>query len=685
MASTSITTTEEVPDKSGSGSGRNTKAMSFRAIKSHARRGFKDDGVSYQVIANRISMLSAFMKWCRLTDDHHPGREFGEDFDHNLAAWCDDMRSDGKAGRTIQDRCEWLLKWRDLVVQMAKVDPLPKDFAGALSAAVEKSGLSKSAIAKSLGVSRNALRTWMSGDGLPTVGASSRVSEMERVLSLPSGTLTSRLGFPLLRYLAAKAVKAGTASRSQFGERMSKTKRTGWNGDFRKAVPATLRAEWRDLLEYKTDEDKHTSMDDVWRMKPVRLSSVAMDWPWQVGDFCVPTAKLYWSMFAAYFAWLSLAKREGGAGLPIERVRSLALLLDEQNVSKYLRFNRLRAGDIAHQGIARFYTTVCMLVRPETGWLWRNPKVIQALDPDDSVLPMDIEAAPWAEVCAAWKARCGDVYAKFRATAKKISKSKSKAMSRDPRDPISDILELERPMSALMAMFMQLKAGRPSRHQPKRLAIWTRDVCMFGLLTAVPLRVGNLATMNCRTDNKGNLYRGTGGVWKVRFPSMEMKNAKPYDVSLPAYVCVALDDYLRLGRLAFPGHDACDFLFLSLQSHADLKAGVTITGWEGKHLSERVRYLTRCLRDGRPAFGPHAFRHIVATDYLKRYPGAYNLVAELLNDSLETVIAEYGHVNADDGLRLHFRAVEEELQKLEDDERPSDDVGSPRALMSTRR
>ena len=68
-----------------------------------------------------------------------------------------------------------------------------------------------------------------------------------------------------------------------------------------------------------------------------------------------------------------------------------------------------------------------------------------------------------------------------------------------------------------------------------------------------------------------------------------------------------------------------------------------------------------------PAFGPHAFRHIVASDYLKRYPGAYNLVAYLLNDSLATVIAEYGHISANDSLRLHYQSVEEELRRVSPD------------------
>ena len=78
-------------------------------------------------------------------------------------------------------------------------------------------------------------------------------------------------------------------------------------------------------------------------------------------------------------------------------------------------------------------------------------------------------------------------------------------------------------------------------------------------------------------------------------------------------------------------------------------------------MSTRLRIITAGLRDGKPGFGAHAFRHIVATDYLKRYPGAFKLVADLLCDRLETVIKEYGHTSALDGLTLHYRAASAEL------------------------
>lgn len=635
----------------------------LRAIKSHFRKQFKEAGASYQVIENRVSMLNSYMKWCRLTDTDTAGREFGSEFDHHLASWCDGMRRDGKAPRTIQDRTEWLIRWRDLIARMSAVDPLPADFSGALREAFERSGISKRQLAAKLGVSRNALRGWIQGKGMPTIGGVARIGELERALGLPDGMLLQRAGYVVHRYLVAKSLDEGTVARSAFGERMSKTRKTGWTRDFQRSIPQSLRDEWAEMVAYKTDEAQQECAEFAWRMKPLRLATSAVEWQWRMGDYCVPTAKLYWSLFMPYFAWLCLAKDAGGAGLPIERANSLGMLMNDTYVTRYLKFNRMRAGDIAHGGLTRFQDGLCILLRPKTGWLWLNPQVASTVHVNESVLSIDVANSPREAVREVWQAKCEALYKHFRALRKKARNSKKKAMSRDPKDPIADILALERPLSSLMAMFAELRAARPSKFQPKRLGIWARDVLLFGLLAAVPLRVGNFTTMTYRLDNKGNLYRSENG-WSVRFPSLEIKNGKPYDVALPGYVCEAIEEYLRIGRRCFPGHDQCDYVFLSLASHVAVDTTQPILGWAGDHISERLRYLTRCLRPGKPAFGPHAFRHIVASDYLKRYPGAYNLVAYLLNDSLQTVIAEYGHISADDGLRLHYQSVEEELRRV---------------------
>ncbi|MNY61287.1 hypothetical protein D3C86_1979510 [compost metagenome] len=49
----------------------------------------------------------------------------------------------------------------------------------------------------------------------------------------------------------------------------------------------------------------------------------------------------------------------------------------------------------------------------------------------------------------------------------------------------------------------------------------------------------------------------------------------------------------------------------------------------------------------------HALRHIVATDFLRRNPGKYTLLAGLLHDTLATVLKTYAHGKTESAFRAH--------------------------------
>ncbi|MBQ5942252.1 hypothetical protein J8847_19725, partial [Massilia sp. AB1] len=78
-----------------------------------------------------------------------------------------------------------------------------------------------------------------------------------------------------------------------------------------------------------------------------------------------------------------------------------------------------------------------------------------------------------------------------------------------------------------------------------------------------------------------------------------------------------------------------------------LLIGDSIGGlWKG--ISKTILRLTRRYIPGSPGFGPHAVRHLVATTWLRKNPGDFLTVAELLNDSLKTVLENYAHLRRDD-------------------------------------
>ena len=80
----------------------------------------------------------------------------------------------------------------------------------------------------------------------------------------------------------------------------------------------------------------------------------------------------------------------------------------------------------------------------------------------------------------------------------------------------------------------------------------------------------------------------------------------------------------------------------------------------------RIKHLTTTYIDGCPGFGPHAFRHVIATNHLRRNPGDYLTVAVLLHDMLETVLKSYGHLRVSDGLRVLSADIKEATQQLAD-------------------
>lgn len=93
-------------------------------------------------VRNRISALNQFQHFCRHKDEGKIGSELDIGFDSTVFAWQEQMTLQGLSPRTIQDRLEYLLQWRELVVGLASQSELPSDFRGALNEAIERRGVS---------------------------------------------------------------------------------------------------------------------------------------------------------------------------------------------------------------------------------------------------------------------------------------------------------------------------------------------------------------------------------------------------------------------------------------------------------------------------------------------------------------------------------------------------------------
>ena len=70
-------------------------------------------------------------------------------------------------------------------------------------------------------------------------------------------------------------------------------------------------------------------------------------------------------------------------------------------------------------------------------------------------------------------------------------------------------------------------------------------------------------------------------------------------------------------------------------------------------LEQAFRDATRRFLNGCKGFGPHAVRHLVATDYIKNREGGWQTAADVLHDTVEVVRRAYAFLRAEDGHKFY--------------------------------
>lgn len=633
-------------------------------------------------VKNMLSTLNVFMKRFKFRDEDIVGTEFDVEFDHYIKLFREQLILDGKAERTIRDRCEYLVRWKDLVANIADTSELPETFHEALTEAIHRRRMTLSELSGYTKLAVSTLGIWARGETRPTREVESNIRKIETALRLPEGTLAKKLDFVIKRKQITAAAKSNKLETTSYQKRLSGYFKKELRLDYLIEIPEKIKSEWRQVIRFKISTVReHSSKNDVWRVKPRNKIGYKPKWYSLTDDGqVVPTADACWSFLSRYFSWCTLSQEHGGAGYPIERVNSLAWLLNEKLVKTFLQWMQQRSGSVLHGGITSFLTNAVMLLRPDTGWVWLNHQLANNLDAkaQKACLGFDPVGQDPDDLAEAWRARCRAVWQTYHKDLHFLSNHRSLRKSRDPREPIADILAHHRPISVIMDMLANLKKNPPLCIQTKRYAVWTRDVLLLAWMSANPLRVGHLATMTYRPDNTGNLYRHEDESWHYRCGIDDFKNSPKqymnspegmYDVSLPQYVGEAIEEYLKEGRPMLAGAFEGDFFFLpekfanqTAYDRSGEEVPMLTDRWNTGAISTRLKLVTRALRDGKPGFGAHAFRHIVATDYLKRYPGGFKMVADLLCDRLDTVMNEYSHTSAQDGLNLHYASADAEFR-----------------------
>lgn len=643
--------------------------MTYASLLEHGCKYLASEGVNGQQVKNLASALRLWVKTHGFSEDKLVAEELGSEFDRYFVRFCD-AHADRLAQRTQRDRQEQVLRWRRIAEALRLADTLPATFAGALAQALRVSPLARTHVARECGLTVKQLEYWTSGRGQPRYDVVSLVPKLEVVLELPEGTLLSRL--PLARrtrYLRGTAKNSRT---TQFTKvRQSQMARTG---RFSLPYQGRLAAQWRELLAYKTDALRDGARPrNTWRLKSLpRVGSRVAPWMVIDGQVCT-TAGVQWGLISPFLGWLKLPKPEG-RGMPAESVDTLAWLADSGLVIAYARWRMSLSSGKYHNGVDVFLQAALTYLRRGTGFVFLHPELGETVPSLRMMVGQG--TAELGSNASAWEQHCELSRKAIRDFQQKAKDAKGIQYSRDPKERIATLLNDEFPLKRLVEFTETLERSTPPIAHRRDYLAWIRDVVMCRLFMSNPIRASQYAAMTYREDGTGNLVRTGAGQYRLRFASEDFKNEKgaankPYDVAVDESVAPWIDRYLAESRpYLVDAQETHRFLLPAVRGPRRRKAFLDEhgmhpdKGWSAEGILARLKELTAVHIPGCAGFGPHAYRHIIATDHLRRHPGDYMTVAKLLHDELETVLKNYGHLRVEDGLRALSSGIKEASAQL---------------------
>lgn len=616
-------------------------------LEKHVSRLTKERGsLSEQVRRNHQSTLNSYLKFVGKTMSSIVGKEFTADFQSRAVAFAEPIAAMSR--KTAADKLSILRAWRRTVDSSTEAVKLrsvagPSLFHKALRVAMELKGESILVIAKKIKSHPNTLRGWMAGAypflaGLPTL------RRLEAHLGLERGCLESKLEYP------RKCVNVGTgAQRDKFSERQRKNLVDKYCIPVGDLSPSFV-DEWRDFMKYKTVEyptGLKRADGGKWRALPMEQAN------WNLrkeplfhptpSTVCASAARTL-SHLRTYFGFLIKVPNSNvansGLGMSGDDVQSLGMLVVPEFVNAHLEFMKARSGGLVHSGHMVNCALICNILDRKYGYLRQQPEFMKKIAAYAKGRTWDELCDETFNLCKAWG---------IASQGKK---------SRDPRVPLANILKLDDSLEPFKRAIQKLDEAAAMRAPGGSVqATYKRDALLLALAISNPLRLRTLTITKyigsevCDSDYRTNLYKTEDGRWRLRFFAGDMKNdgGKPedYDAALPRKLAERIEEYLEMYRpVLIKSQPDCPWLFPSLLGGQLKKAENIFRGIARNYIPEVTR------------MGPHAVRHIVATDFLRKNPGKYLAVAGLLHDALSTVLKNYAHGQLDNAFNAHEQHLE---------------------------
>lgn len=575
-----------------------------------------------QQYRNHLSTLNGYLAFCGKTLESNVGVELGSQFDNRLREY---LSAIDVAERTRRDRTTHLKAMRKLFQSTTSISGSPSkelnSFSSGLRKAIARTDISPEKLAKQAGIPKRTLYGWLQGR-TPRENALPALHRVESFLGLARDNLACLITRASMEDCSAKKIPAHRsrmAKRTPHGLRLPES-----------TFSDELRHEWHLLFDYKVSSFPTLERQSKghWRLIPVtmtkKLSALATR-----NEMACPTANIFLEHLRTFLGVvINLSVGAGGVPWAVPPLQTLALAAHPRALECYLQWLTNQSGGVRHNGHRVFARAIASLVRPETGFLWQQPHIFRGRLPQE-IRPIDDEA---------WRRMCERSHKFLREYIRGAT-----GFSRNPEEPIEDLLTSKQPLKPILEAIERIEddaveapPGSITEARHKRNAL------ILALLVSNPLRARTLSSLTWLPNGHGTVRGSAAQGWRILLQPMHIKTgdskqSKNYSVKIADWVKPMVDAYIEEYRETLLDGKTSQY-FLVGDQDGDF--------WEA--LSDTVLMLTRKYIPSSPGFGPHAIRHLVATDWLRNNPGDFLTVAELLNDSIATVLANYAHLQRDD-------------------------------------
>lgn len=667
-------------------SSKQSDVPTYHDLKLHGREYFLSTGLASSSVDAYYSALNKLMVFFNLSAEASTEPHLGSAFQLSLA----ELRTTGD-NRPVESR---LRRWHEFQSHLLTDQGLPEKFSTALTLLIQGSGEDLASIARKTGIPVATLKNWLSGKNHPN--DTERLRELERVLNAAPGLLTQKLptyrvkrnrfrripeewwpedwkhqsnrykrhavvdqlpknafegDIGNLKNLFDQAVKIVESRfrRNPYSERLKWQVRNLYVLKTR-SWPEKLIAEYHAIRKYKTDPDSFANEErkSTWSDATTHIARIHLESFY--GYLCLPC---------------DLANPDrGGKGMMVHDL-TMGWLSFPQIVKDYLDFRKYRSGRY-NTGVVSFMGILISLLNAGSGWIYQN---------SDLKFNLPQEQQEQINLLGGWKNHCENSYQSLVKSFKMLQARRQITYSREPFLPISPILDLDSPLSPIIAAIefyereLRQTEMKHSKSVPAYAAKW-RNLLLLSMLVRLPLRSKHWRIMSYKEDNTGTLSKDSKGFWQITLPFSDFKNYRNKKI----FVNRNSEKAITLSFNEQPLKPLVPLLELYLHNYWPTIVGdserlfpsptgkeLTTSGlasvvrtWTREYLSEQS--LRGCGVAGVLPFAIHAFRDILATHVIK-VTGSIDLAADLLLDSPGIVAQHYARFLPKDRLQRVYQQL----------------------------